>query len=183
MEISEKIQNNLEAVVSPENQHESVALARALCPFAEEATDMTVLLAVAMVEAEGDLNAVLEYLCITKSTFSRHNQSPLLNRIIKQLTRKRLSGEGYLLGVTALMDVAGSKSQSGAARINAAKTLIELSDDEEAKDNSVGGSGKDLNEMTFAELEREVKQIRADIHSNPPPAPAITEGVGGKQSS
>jgi len=155
--------NVLDHVLAPENQEEAVALARALCPFAETVTDALMLICVAMVEARGDICVVSEYLGFSRSSIRKHLQSKMAGRIIKTLAREKLTGEGYMLGVFTLMDVAASESQTGTARRNAAMALIELAQDEDDKKSDRGDETKDLNSMTLAELEGYVGSIRQDL--------------------
>lgn len=153
----------LDHVLAPENQAETVALARALCPFAEEASDALMLICVAMVEARGDVKAVAEYLGFIPSRVRQHLQSRLSGRILKALAREKLTGEGYMVGVFALMEVAESQSQTGTARKNAAQALIELAEAEQAKRADKGEDTKDLNSMTLKELESYVNSIKQDL--------------------
>lgn len=161
--MSEENKIDLNAVLAPENQHETVALARALCPFAEAATDAQVLICVAMVEARGDIKAVAAWLGYSVARLRGHLQSRLSGRIIKELARHKLTGEGYLIAVCALMDVAESQAQTGNARNNAAKTLMELADKDEAKDPNKGDGLPDLNTMTLPQLEAFVNTIKSDL--------------------
>ena len=161
--MSEEITENLADILSEENQHETVALARALCPFAEGAPDMTVLLCVAFVEAGGDLQAVAQILGMEKSSINRHLRSKVATQIIKKLAKDRLAGEGYLKAVCSLIEVASSQAQTGNARNNASKTIMELVEAENAR---VGGSdddGIDLNNMTLKQLEAFVGGIKQEL--------------------
>jgi len=114
---------DLTHILHPDNQAETVAVARALCPFAERATDATILICAAMVEAKGDLNVVSEYTGYALAQLRGHLQSKLANRIIQKLAAQKLEGEGYLTAVVTLIDIAKSTSQTGNARTNAAKLL------------------------------------------------------------
>jgi hypothetical protein len=153
----------LDHVLAPENQAETVALARAVCPFAEEASDALMLICVAMVEARGDVKAVAAYLGFHKSRVRQHLQSRLSGRIIQKIASEQLRGMGYLTAVSTLMDVAESQSQTGNARTNAAKLLIELGAAEMEKRSDKGEDTKDLNAMTLKELESYVNSIKQDL--------------------
>lgn len=171
--MSQENEINLDHILAPENQLETVALARALCPFAEQATDATMLICVALVESGGSMKEVADYLGYELSRLRGHCQSHQFNRIIRELTKHKLTGAGYLTAVTALMDVSGSKSASPAARANASRTLIEMNEAEEARNGGGTGDGKALNEMTLQELEDHVNKIKADIASLPGQVPAL----------
>lgn len=166
--MSQKSEINLDYILAPENQAETLVLARALCPFAEQASDIMMLVCVAMVESGGDAKLVAEYLGLDFSRVRAHCQSHLFNRILRELTRHKLTGEGYLVAVTNLISVAGSESQTGNARNNASKTLLELNAVEDDKGKSSSGGSKDLNEMTLSELMDYVQTIKADIKSISP---------------
>lgn len=166
--INEQILDELSELLSPENQDEAIAVARALCPFAEAATDFQVFLCVAMVEAKGDLDVVSAVSGYHKSKLRGHLQAHICGRIIKHLAKEKLRGEGYLTGMYALMDVASSKSATANARTNAAKVLMEMAGQED--DRQPGGRGeKDLNNMTLRELESYVNSIKQDLVRLPPP--------------
>lgn len=163
--MQEENETDLGYILAPENQLETIALARALCPFAEQATDATMLICVAMVETKGDLELISQYLALDKARVRAHYQSHLSNRIVRELTRHKLTGEGYMIAVGNLMEVAQSRSQTGTARNNASKTLIDLAEAEAQKDKGKHGDGKDLNEMTLAELESLVNTVKSDMAS------------------
>lgn len=160
--MQEKNVVDLSHVLHPENQHETVAIVRGLCPFAEEATDALLLVCCAMVEARGDKKVVSEYLGWSVSRISAMLQSRLADRVIKKLSRNKINGLGYLIATSTLMDIASSESQTGNARVNASKTIIELSDQDDEK---IGGmdNEKDLNAMTLLELEAFVNSIKQDL--------------------
>jgi hypothetical protein len=154
---------NLECILSEENQHETVALARALCPFADTATDEQMLMCVALVEAKGNIKAVAELVGWSIARARRHLQSRLSQQIIKKLARHKLSGEGYLIAVCTLMDIASSESQTGNARNNASKAIFDLVDSDKNPGNNEPGEQVDLNNMTLAELEKYVGAIKQDL--------------------
>lgn len=156
-------EENLEHILGVENQHESVAVARALCPFAEAATDEQMLMCVAVVEAKGDVKWVAEELGISVSRVRRQLQSRLSQQIIKALAKHLLMGDGYLKAVCALVDVASSESQTGTARKNAAQAIIELADAEAAKGGGSDDNTVDLNNMTLKQLEAYVGAIKQDL--------------------
>jgi len=156
-------EENLEHVLAEENQHEIVALARALCPFAEAATDAQILMCVAFVEAKGNEVLVARELGLAVAAVRKQVQSRLSESIIKRLAKNKLSGIGYLKAVCALMDVASSESQTGNARNNASKTIIELVDSEDKKNGGDGDDGIDLNQMTLKQLEAFVGSIKRDL--------------------
>lgn len=163
-------------ILRPDNHAETIALARALCPFAEEVTDATMLICVAMVEAGGDMKAVADYLGFDKERIRKHYQCHQSSRIMRELSHHKLSGEGYVIAVNALTTVAGSQSQTGAARIAASKALLELSDNVKNHTTKSGGDAKDLNEMTLSELENMVNTIKGDMRiltQTPPPQAAL----------
>lgn len=163
----------LQEALAPENQHELVALARALCPFADRATDATMLLCVALVEAKGDEAVVCEALGFGLAAVRRHCQSRLAAQIMRKLAKDRLLGTGYVKAMAALEDVAGSSSQSGNARRQAALAIAEIEKAEGDKPGSGGDGGLDLNTMTLAQLEAYVGAIKQDLvrlPGNPPPA-------------
>lgn len=169
--MNDEMKQALDAVLSPDIQHETVAMARALLPFAEEATDALVLVCVGLVEARGDEKSVAEYLGFEVGRLRRLLQSRLSGRILKALAREKLSGQGYMIGVFTLMNLAESQSQTGTARRNAALSLVELAEAEHQKAADKGEDTKDLNAMTLAELEAYVNTIKQDLI--PPPAKAI----------
>lgn len=150
-------------ILQPENQHETVALARALCPFAEAATDEMMLVCVALVEAKGDVKAVADVLGYGMAAIRSRSQSPLASKIMRKLAKERLMGDGYVKALAALQDVAGSTSQTGTARRNAAQAIVELVNEEAAKDVGNADGGIDLNQMTLKELEAYVGSIRQDL--------------------
>lgn len=153
----------LDHVLKPENQAEAVALARALCPFAEQATDALMLICVALVEAEGDIELVAAYLGFSRARIAGHLQSRLSGRILQKLATEKLAGVGYLTAVSTLMNIAKSQSQTGNARTNAAKLLIELGAAANEKRADKGEDTKDLNSMTLAELESYCNSIKQDM--------------------
>lgn len=153
----------LEHVLAPENQHESVMLARALCPFAERVTDAVILICVAMVEAKSDIDLVVRELGYSRARVRAYLQSHQANRIMRELSRHKLTGEGYLVAITNLIDVAACTRETGTARNSASKTLIELNVIEEEKHSGSTDEGKDLNEMTLAELQDYTDKIKADL--------------------
>jgi hypothetical protein len=161
--MNQPVKLDLSYVLAPENQHEAVAIARALCGFAEAATDVQMLVCIAVVEAKGDIKLVSEFLGYEISRIRGHLQSRLSSRIIKELAKSKLQGEGYLLAVSTLMEIAGSQSQTGNARNNAAKTLMELAEVEEARRPSDDDGGVDLNNMTLKELERYCDTIKQNL--------------------
>ena len=173
--MSQESEINLDHILGAENQHETIALARALCPFAETMTDATILIAVAMVETSGDMDAVSEYLGYEKSRLRGHCQSHLYNRVVRELSRQKLSGEGYLIAVSALMEVSKSKGASPAARNKASQTIISMVNDEQERSGRRDGEGKALNEMTLSELEDHVNKIKSDI------ATLSTQAIESKQ--
>lgn len=169
---SEKVAFLREAL-APENQHELVALARALCPFADRATDATMLLCIALVEAKGDEAAVCEALSFNLAGLRRHCQSRLAAQIMRKLAKDRLLATGYVKAMAALEDVAGSASQSGNARRQAALAIAEIERSEAAVGGNQGDGGIDLNAMTLGQLESYVAAIKQDLirlPANPPPA-------------
>jgi hypothetical protein len=150
-------------LLEPENQEQTVALARALCPGSESATDATMLICVALVEAGGDYKAVAECLGYTIGRIKSYCQSRLASQIMRQLAKAKLSSEGYVKALAALVDVAGSESQTGTARRNAAQAVIELVEaDERGKGNAAEG-GRELSSMTLKELESFVGSIKAEL--------------------
>jgi len=163
---------DLTHILHPDNQAETVAVARALCPFAERATDATILICAAMVEAKGDLNVVSEYTGYALAQLRGHLQSKLANRIIQKLAAQKLEGEGYLTAVVTLIDIAKSTSQTGNARTNAAKLLIELHRAEEDKHSDKGDLTEDLNNMTLKQLESYCNSIKQDLVRIPHSPPA-----------
>lgn len=170
--MEEKTKEALDHVLAPENQAETIALARALCSFAEEASDALMLICVAMIEARGDIKAVAEYLGFAPSRVRWHLQSRLSGKILRVLAREKLSGEGYMTGVFTLMEVAESQSQTGTARRNAALSLIELANIEHEKKADKGDDTKDFSAMTLKELESYVSSIRQDLVKAGHPIPA-----------
>lgn len=168
--MTEIIKADLSHILAPEMQQEAVAIARALCPFAEQATDATMLMCVAMVEAKGDMKCIAEYLGFELKRVRGHLQSHLAGRIVKELARSKLRGEGYLLAVCTLMEVAASQSQTGNARNNAAKTLMELAEADEARRPKDDADGVDFNNMTLKELEQYVDSIKKDMINVTPQA-------------
>lgn len=161
--MNDEIKEALEQVLAEENQHEAVAVARALCPFAEAATDEVMLLCVALVEAKGDDKAVAEVAGMGRARARRLLQSGISQRIIKELAKNRLKSVGYLKAVCSLIDVAESAAQTGNARNNASKTILELV---EADNNKGGGDEEnlvDLNNMTLKQLESYVGRIKQDM--------------------
>lgn len=150
-------------LLQPENQHETVALARALCPGSESATDATILICVALVEAKGDAKTVADVLGYDISRIRAHSQSRLASQIMRKLAKEKLAGEGYVKALAALQDVAGSESQTGTARRNAAEAIISLVDEEEKGANGGAGGGIDLNTMTLAQLEAFVGAIKGEL--------------------
>lgn len=164
-----------------ENQHEIVTIARGLCPFAEAVPDDVILVCVGLVEAKGSAALVAEALGFSVWQIKRRTQSQVAQRIIKKITKEKMSGEGYLKAVSALMDVASSTSSPAAARNSASKTLIELADAEEAGKGGDLSGGVDLNAMTLAQLEAYCNSIKQDLMRVPPEV-ALIEGkppVGG----
>ena len=160
-------------LLQPENQHECVALARALCPFAEAATDATMLICVALVEAKGDEKAVAESLGFSISRLRSHCQSALAGKIMRALAKEKLLSTGYVKAMAALEDVAGSESQTGTSRRNAAQAIIELVKEEDQSTGNKAGGGIDLNNMTLAELEAYAESIKRDIVHYSTPRPMI----------
>jgi len=154
---------DLSHILAPENQRDTVLMARGLLPFAEQASDACVLLCVALVEARGDFKLVEKWTGYDRKTTSVHVQSKLAQRILKALAKIKLTTEGYMLGIFTLMELAESRSQTGTARKNAAQALIELSDEESEKHTDKGGDTKDLNNMTLSELESYANSIKADL--------------------
>lgn len=161
--MSQENEIKLEAILAPENQAETIALARALCPFAEEVTDAAMLICVAMVECGGDIDSIANYTGYERKRIRSHLQSHQCNKILRELSRHKLSGEGFLVAITNLIDVAGSQSQTGTARINASKSILELHEAEEGKSKGKHDSGLNLNEMTLSELQDYVDTIKADV--------------------
>ncbi len=150
-------------LLQPENQHETVALARALCPGSESATDATVLICVALVEAKGDAKVVAGVLGFSVGRVRSHSQSRLASQIMRKLAKEKLAGEGYVKALAALQDVAGSESQTGTARRNAAEAIIELVNADEQESNGGKAGGVDLNTMTLAQLEAFVGAIKGEL--------------------
>lgn len=156
-------EENLEHVLDVENQHEAVALARALCPFAEAATDEQMLICVAVVEAKGDDKRVAGILGCKYAAIRRHLQSPLSQRILTELAKHRLKGLAYLKAICALEEVAGSTSQSGNSRRQASESIIKLADESKLVDENKKGDGIDLNTMTLRQLEAFVSTIKQEL--------------------
>lgn len=170
-------ERKLDHVLGVENQHESVALARVICPFAEQATDEQMLLCVAVVEAKGDMKCVADELGLTLAGVRRHLQSKLSERILKALAKNRLGGIGYLKAVCALEDVAGAESQTGNARRQAAEAIIKLADADQNAGNDKAGNQLDLNTMTLAQLQAFVNSVKQDLMRIPLQSPpTIIEG-------
>lgn len=164
----------LDHVLCEENQHETVALARALCPFAEEATDMQMLVCVAMVEAKGDMKLVAEEMGCVMAVIRRHCQSRLSQQILRKLAKHKLTGEGYLIAISNLMHIASSSNTSANARNNASKTLIELAEAEEARSGGGGDEDRvDLNNMTIHQLQSFVNTIKQDLVRLPAQIPGV----------
>lgn len=155
----------LPAVLEYEAQHETIILARSLCPFAESMDDVALLACIAFVEFRGDEKRTSEVLFIPLHITRRHIRSQLGQRVIAQLSRSDLSGTGLMIALNALKDIAGSSSASPAARVKAAERLSELATAETEKQGKglkVGG-GKNLNELTLGELEQVVEQVRQNM--------------------
>lgn len=161
-------EENLDHVLGVENQHEAVALARALCPFAEAATDEQMLICVALVEAKGDEKRVSDALGLPRGRLRRHYLSHLSERIIKHLAKNRLQGVGYLKAVCALESVTESQSQTGTARRQAAEAIIKLGDDATASRGDSASDGMDLNNMTLVQLQAFVDTIKQNLRKLPP---------------
>lgn len=161
--MSQENEINYDYILSPENQAEAIALARALCPFAEQATDAMMLICIAVVETGMSVREVSEYLTIDFARVRAHCQSHQYNKVLRELARHKLTGEGYVLAINNLMNVASSLSQTGNARNNASKTLLELNDTEAAKNGGSHDDGTDLNEMTLKELEDYCAKIKSDV--------------------
>lgn len=163
----------LEHILDPDNQAECVAVARALCPFAETMTDMGVLVCVCLVEAKGNEDILINEMGLSKVVIRRHYQSRLGSQIIKKLTKHRVNGSGYVIAANALMDVASSASTSPAARNKAASALIQLNKEEEEDGRKIGGEGVELSNMTYRQLEQLVSSIKQDMTR--PNAPLVID--------
>lgn len=159
----------LRELLQPANQHELVSLARALCPFAEAATDAMMLVCIALVEAKGDEKCVGEVLGLDGGRIRGHSQSRLASQIMRKLAKEKLMSTGYVKALAALQDVAGSESQTGTARRNAAQAIVELVNEEAERDGSQADGGVDLNAMSLKELEAYVGSIRQDLIPIAPP--------------
>ena len=161
-----------------ENQHELVAMARALCPFAEAVTDDVILVCVALVEAKGDAGLVAEATGFSRWQVRRRSQSQVAQQIIKKLTKEKMRGEGYLKAVSAMMDIAGSSSVSPAARIKASESLIKMADADDVSRGGEGSNGPDLNAMSLKQLEAYCAAIKQDLI--PLPSNNALQGVDTK---
>lgn len=163
----------LRELLEPDNQHEMVAAARALCTFAEAATDTTMLLCIALVEAKGDAKAVQEVFGLRNFDIRRHTQSAMAGRIMRQLAKEKLSSSGYIKALAALEDVAGSESSSGTSRRNAAQAIVEMVNEDQNGANNNADGGIDLNVMTLAQLQAFVGAIKAELLQSAPQPPLI----------
>lgn len=153
-------------ILKPENQEETILVIRTLFPIAEQANDLTVLLCAGLVESGGDWESVCSNIGVEMVRAKRHCQSRLANDIIREITKRKLMGEGYTIAVSSLISTASSEASTGTARNNASKTLLELCELESEKEG--GDSSKDLSEMSLKELQAEVKQLKAGAIVLPP---------------
>jgi len=162
-ELSEETICSIEAVLHPDNQREAIALARSLCPFAENASDILMLVCIAMVELKADENLICTYIGFEKSRLRGHLQSRLATRIMSELSRHRIRGVAFIKAIWALEDIVGDAGSGAKTRASAAKTLIELKEAQEDNSPEDPDGGLSLSEMTLSQIEARVNSIRKDM--------------------
>lgn len=155
----------LPAVLEPENQEETIAYVRALCPFAETMTDEAIIICVAFVEFNADVAAIKKHTCFSTRSVAAASRSRLGQRVIAALAKSDIEGTGTLIALNAMKDIAKSPAASSAARVRASQMLIEMGEREANKVSrrTRGEGGKDLNTMTLAELQDFVEEIKQNV--------------------
>ena len=157
----------LEHIFNEENQRENVALARALCPFAEAATDEQILICLGYVESGCNERIIASEIGASLGRIKRLIQSRLSEQIIRCLSKSKLSGVGYAKAIASLIDVASSASYSGPARNAASKAIIEMVEDDNRQKGGGDGDEVDLNTMTLKQLQHYVSGIKRDLSKIP----------------
>lgn len=156
-------ENNLPALLLPENHDRAIEYARALCPFAERMTDDAMIACLAYVELKGDEAVLFKVLGSDWQHTSRHVRSPMAKRVIAALLRQLTGTKGRVVSMWALIDIAGDERASPAARRAAAVALQKINEAQDAEDKGkTDGGGKELGDMTLRELEDYVSGLKAD---------------------
>lgn len=156
---------SLSMLSEPENQEESILYARGLCSFAEQMSDASLLICVAYVEFQGDIEKIENVTGFSKITVNRVHRSDLGQRVIGALARANLKGHGVMVALNTYQTIAASTNSSANARLKASDRLLALAEIENEKAGGAASKhgGKDLNTMTLKELQELVSKVETGM--------------------